>query len=591
MLGNFFEAIDDCDVAINLNQCDIIMNSQSLMKLYNRRGRVFLRLGDLIKAGESFKHVISISSNLQLSTNEEKRDAEKQIQLLSSIQLSLTSIRQLAKIIKRPNVFVESTRILQLSNEVLQTCTHFREVQIAKIEAMLQLGKFQETKTFIEEVVLSSSSSMLGLTLFPSLSYRDITIHKLPLSSFSWAEGPIKPNTKVFVDIILHMGHELAKYYIRSLKNMPICRYNSAAVIDAVVTMVNHLFNHISNFNTNHSIETSPYVRYHHYCSSSNVLNSVSQWLRWISEERSQQDELVSFKNEGDDAFRLNRFKEAIQQYTQALDVDDDAIVWNAILYSNRAAAHMALRDYSKAIQDCNKAIALDGHYMKAYLRRARAYKESSDYDKSLQDYEMYLSYSYPSRYIPRDLADVQEERRDLVRQLQEQKTSKSRFGYTTKGFNCNDEEDSDEEIFYQPKNHNNYGKKNYSNPYTNSRFQGFQQQNSQSQGWRSGAYANFKGFNQQSSSSRFQVPPKIDENDPYNILKVSLNATERDIKIAYRKLALQFHPDKNKEKGAEDMFKKITSAYAILSDKVSLIFHIDDNSNIHVILEFQTTI
>jgi molecular chaperone DnaJ len=52
--------------------------------------------------------------------------------------------------------------------------------------------------------------------------------------------------------------------------------------------------------------------------------------------------------------------------------------------------------------------------------------------------------------------------------------------------------------------------------------------------------------------------------------LGVEATATERDIKTSYRKLALKYHPDKNKEPGAEDMFKTITSAYAVLVNKES---------------------
>ena len=53
-----------------------------------------------------------------------------------------------------------------------------------------------------------------------------------------------------------------------------------------------------------------------------------------------------------------------------------------------------------------------------------------------------------------------------------------------------------------------------------------------------------------------------------YSILGVSKNATDAEIKKAYRKLAVQFHPDKNPgDKSAEEKFKKIVDAYSILGD------------------------
>ena len=53
-----------------------------------------------------------------------------------------------------------------------------------------------------------------------------------------------------------------------------------------------------------------------------------------------------------------------------------------------------------------------------------------------------------------------------------------------------------------------------------------------------------------------------------YKTLEIPENASEAEIKKAYRKLARQYHPDINKEAGAEDKFKEINSAYEILSDK-----------------------
>ena len=54
---------------------------------------------------------------------------------------------------------------------------------------------------------------------------------------------------------------------------------------------------------------------------------------------------------------------------------------------------------------------------------------------------------------------------------------------------------------------------------------------------------------------------------DYYKLLEIDKKATPEEIKKAYRKTALKYHPDKNKEPGAEEKFKQINEAYSVLSE------------------------
>ena len=59
-----------------------------------------------------------------------------------------------------------------------------------------------------------------------------------------------------------------------------------------------------------------------------------------------------------------------------------------------------------------------------------------------------------------------------------------------------------------------------------------------------------------------------MDKRDYYDVLGVSKNATEQEIKSAFRKLAKKYHPDVSKEPDAAEKFKEAQEAYSVLSDE-----------------------
>jgi Flp pilus assembly protein TadD len=64
-----------------------------------------------------------------------------------------------------------------------------------------------------------------------------------------------------------------------------------------------------------------------------------------------------------------------------------DPNISDSLLFTNRGKAYLEKKDYSKAIDDCNKAIRLDPKNVSAYSLRGRAYQETGDLDKAAEDW------------------------------------------------------------------------------------------------------------------------------------------------------------------------------------------------------------
>jgi len=87
-------------------------------------------------------------------------------------------------------------------------------------------------------------------------------------------------------------------------------------------------------------------------------------------------------KNQANQFFQKARYAEAIALYTEAIELNPS----EATYYSNRAFAYIKTESFGYAIQDADKAIALDKTFVKAYYRRATANMALSKFKESLKD-------------------------------------------------------------------------------------------------------------------------------------------------------------------------------------------------------------
>eukprot|EP01034_Spumella_vulgaris_P031035 gene31035-38358_t len=99
-------------------------------------------------------------------------------------------------------------------------------------------------------------------------------------------------------------------------------------------------------------------------------------------------------KNAGDTAFKAGRTQEAIDSWSECIDLTKDNRPFACKLYLNRAIALTKLKDYKQAIKDCNVAIIFNHAYTKAYLKRAELHilvGGPENIQKGIEDYEKLL--------------------------------------------------------------------------------------------------------------------------------------------------------------------------------------------------------
>ncbi|KAF7815769.1 serine/threonine-protein phosphatase 5 isoform X1 [Senna tora] len=90
------------------------------------------------------------------------------------------------------------------------------------------------------------------------------------------------------------------------------------------------------------------------------------------------------FKLQANEAFNARKYSQAIDLYTQAIELNSR----NAVYWANRAFAHLRLEEYGSALQDATKAIEVDPKYSKGYYRRGAAHLAMGKFKEALKDFQ-----------------------------------------------------------------------------------------------------------------------------------------------------------------------------------------------------------
>ncbi|TMW59659.1 hypothetical protein Poli38472_004728 [Pythium oligandrum] len=276
---------------------------------------------------------------------------------------------------------------------------------------------------------------------------------------------------------------------------------------------------------------------------------------------RRTMQEMKDLKHHANASFKKGDYETAQHVYSQALLLDPSHDEYCAVIYCNRAAALMGLHEYEKALLDCDNALRRKAHYPRALLRRARCNIALKKYTLGIADFDRYLK-EQPHDFPYSARLDIEIEKQNAKMAMAKEAEEKRRREAQQRK-----ERKQRQQAKPRPKSqsHQKY-------PWDDGSFYEDYWKNSSSSNFRPGASASGSQSRRSSTSSGAnaggsQTHSKHQRRNHYDILGVKKNATQEEIKKAYRRLALTYHPDKAKDTSHAELFKDMSAAYNILSD------------------------
>jgi len=555
-------------------------------KIYTRMGKAHAKLGHIDASMKAYNSAIDVAEQA-MSIQEYSNDAEN-LTYLRQIQIDADTGRRdilrykeemeaIQKIgLHNPNDAKKKTKRINQTglfhiNEALNISPGDTFLQGMKISILSALQRWRELYLYCETIAASTVKFdgvfTKDLAKLNPLSNVSLATHLKPdtFDGFPGSKdgGGIKLSSKAVAEVILRISPKLQPTYLRSLRLEDRCR-PALSALSALSTFI---------------VNLTPY--------------RIKEY-QWLEKEKRKIEQTIQRKDAGDTFFRNGKYDGAVKEYTACLVLDSEGVNGigekkiggrlNAVLHCNRAAAYMALSKYRDAISDCSAALLIYPRYMKAMLRRCRCYVRLNRFEEALTNYEHYIRLvqqarkSRSSAEYSNDIScnfdsphDVRDSDLDAARnELSEVKRAKLKVERNAKTKNAEDER--------RQKWYNSSFGDNVNNDAQRRRQQWYNQENDTSRRWDS---FNGSAPNRNTRSKSEQPRPeskrkedswqsnKSNVNCNYKILGVAKTGSAADIKKAYRKAALKYHPDKNQDVGAPDMFRRLQQAYNVLKDPV----------------------